>query len=89
MNIDNTLQSNHGPGQRLKRIIEILSASGFSSVSGLAETLGVSEMTIRRDLDKLETQNYIRRTHGGAITESRNQIELDYRERQKQRKEEE
>ena len=76
MNINNAIQPNHGPGRRLQRIIEILSASGFGSVSALAETLGVSEMTIRRDLDKLETQNYIRRTHGGAITESKNQIEI-------------
>ena len=88
MNINNAIQTNHGPGRRLQRIIEILSASGFSSVSALAETLGVSEMTIRRDLDKLETQNYIRRTHGGAVTESRNQIELDYKERKKHRQEE-
>ena len=33
----------------------------------LVQTLGVSESTIRRDLEVLEEQSLIRRTHGGAV----------------------
>ena len=33
----------------------------------LAHTLGVSEMTVRRDLDRLASCGAIRRTHGGAV----------------------
>jgi DeoR family transcriptional regulator, fructose operon transcriptional repressor len=78
-NTKQTISSEH----RLGNILDQLSSTGFSSVSNLAIALDVSEMTIRRDLGKLESQGYIRRTHGGAITEARTQIELDYRARQK------
>lgn len=70
------------PNSRMEQILDFLSATGFGSVSQLAASLNVSEMTIRRDLDKLETEGKIRRTHGGAITEKRTQIELNFRSRQ-------
>jgi DeoR family deoxyribose operon repressor len=37
------------------------------SVRDLAATLDVSDMTVRRDLDALESQGIVRRTHGGAV----------------------
>jgi DeoR/GlpR family transcriptional regulator of sugar metabolism len=40
---------------------------GFQSVTGLAEAFEVDASTIRRDLDKLEAQGLVRRTHGGAL----------------------
>ena len=83
MNINNKYQTVLSPEQRNERILDLLSTTGFSSVSSLAHSLKVSEMTIRRDLDKLETEGHIRRTHGGAITESRTQIEIDYSSRKK------
>ena len=83
MNRINTIQTIQSPQQRAERILDLLSSTGFSSVSDLADSLNVSEMTIRRDLDKLESEGHIRRTHGGAITEARTQIELDYKARQR------
>lgn len=44
--------------------------SGFVSISGLAEELGVSGMTIRRDVSLLEVGGTLERTHGGAIADS-------------------
>jgi len=41
-------------------------------------------MTIRRDLDRLETEGLIRRTHGGAVTESLGEVELDFTARRNQ-----
>jgi DeoR family fructose operon transcriptional repressor len=41
--------------------------NGVVSVSNLAQRLGVSEMTIRRDLDWLEKRSILTRVHGGAI----------------------
>ncbi len=38
-------------------------------------------MTIRRDLDALEGQSHIRRTHGGAMLTQRMMLEFDYRAR--------
>lgn len=52
---------------RRGREAEIISRQGFISLSELAGTLGVSESTVRRDLEVLEEQGVARRTHGGAV----------------------
>lgn len=46
---------------------EIVSNEGFVSIATISVDLGVSEMTIRRDLDELERQGRVTRTHGGAV----------------------
>ncbi len=55
------------PAQRRQRILEILRGELIIRGTRLSELLGVSEMTIRRDLDELERQGLVERTHGGAI----------------------
>ncbi|WP_374306703.1 DeoR/GlpR family DNA-binding transcription regulator [Dongia sp.] len=40
---------------------------GFAAVSEIAAELGVSEITVRRDLTRLENQGLLVRTHGGAL----------------------
>lgn len=52
---------------RIQRIIAILQERNGSSVRDLAEELGVSEMTIRRDIDELDSTDVIRRVHGAVI----------------------
>ena len=52
---------------RKKDIFDILYANGKVSVSKLANTLFVSEMTIRRDLIEMERDGAIKRYRGGAI----------------------
>ncbi|QYM78527.1 DeoR/GlpR family DNA-binding transcription regulator [Horticoccus luteus] len=51
------------------------------SISELAQTFDVSEMTIRRDLAALEEKSHIQRTHGGAMLTERMMLEFDYRDR--------
>lgn len=53
--------------QRHSEIIEILRNEGFVGVRDLGERLYASQPTIRRDLDLLEKQGYVRRSHGGAV----------------------
>jgi len=53
--------------ERQKRIIETLKTDGAVWVSKLSHELGVTEETVRRDLEKLEKQEALVRTHGGAI----------------------
>ena len=53
--------------ERQKRILEILSIEGAVMVSKLSAELGVTEETVRRDLEKLEAKELLRRTHGGAL----------------------
>ncbi len=52
--------------ERRERILSYLRQNEYANVESLAENLTVSSMTIRRDLNKLEEQGLVRRTHGGA-----------------------
>lgn len=54
------------PLERQQKISDILSENGIVQVSRLAEDFGVSELTIRRDLDQMEEAGLLKRTHGGA-----------------------
>lgn len=53
--------------ERQKRILELLEENGSVWVSRLSAELGVTEETVRRDLEKLEKQEALMRTHGGAV----------------------
>ena len=52
---------------RRERLLEILSADGIIRLDAAAERLGVSPMTVRRDLADLETDGQLRRVRGGAV----------------------
>ena len=52
--------------ERRKRILNSLENMGFASLKELVEHVGVSESTVRRDLEYLEGICQIRRTRGGA-----------------------
>jgi len=53
--------------ERQNRIINALRTDGAASVRELAETLSVSESTIRRDLEILDRNGELTRTYGGAV----------------------
>jgi DeoR family glycerol-3-phosphate regulon repressor len=52
---------------RQARIIASFEKDGFVSIADLSSELGVSGMTIRRDLDLLGKKGLLERTHGGAV----------------------
>ncbi|EPK7359749.1 DNA-binding transcriptional regulator YciT [Kluyvera ascorbata] len=52
---------------RQQTILQLVIDKGRMSVSELAKMTGVSEVTIRQDLNLLEKQSYLRRTHGFAV----------------------
>jgi DeoR family transcriptional regulator, aga operon transcriptional repressor len=52
---------------RLGAILERLAGTGSVSVTDVAADLDVSAATIRRDLELLESQRLLARTHGGAV----------------------
>ncbi|MDM8301904.1 DeoR/GlpR family DNA-binding transcription regulator [Collinsella tanakaei] len=52
--------------QRQEQILRRLAREGTESVSDTARALGVSEMTIRRDLEELADRNMVERVYGGA-----------------------
>ncbi|MDB4867684.1 MAG: DeoR family transcriptional regulator [Cohnella sp.] len=59
--------STQGLNARQRQIIELLEHTGEVKVTGLREKFGVTEMTVRRDLEKLERTGRVKRTFGGAI----------------------
>ncbi|MFC7330140.1 DeoR/GlpR family DNA-binding transcription regulator [Marinactinospora rubrisoli] len=56
-----------GP-ERMDAIVRQLRDAGEVHVADLARLTGHSEMTIRRDLDRLAAQGVLRRVHGGAVS---------------------
>jgi len=52
---------------RLSQIVDQIEKRGSVSISELAESFKVSEMTVRRDLIELEKISIVRRIHGGAV----------------------
>jgi DeoR/GlpR family transcriptional regulator of sugar metabolism len=57
--------------QRQVRILAELRRSGAIKVAELSELLGVSDMTIRRDLEQLAADGVARKVHGGAVLAGR------------------
>jgi DeoR/GlpR family transcriptional regulator of sugar metabolism len=49
-------------------LVHVLRRDGRVDVAGAAETFGVAEMTIRRDLDALVSRGIARRVRGGAVS---------------------
>jgi len=68
--------------RRLEAIRRKLLEDDEVSIEVLAGEFGVSGMTIRRDLDVLEYQGDIIRTHGGAAAAKRLTFEFSFRDRQ-------
>ena len=54
------------PAQRRQEILRAVRA-GTAHVADLAESFGVSEMTVRRDLSALARDGKLERVHGGAL----------------------
>ena len=70
--------------EREKRILEILLKEKRCTVKELAKMLYISQPSVRRDLQSLESQHLIKRIHGGAMLEesavSKNKIPFLIRE---------
>src|SRR5699024_3090057 len=52
--------------KRWKEIVEKTNQAGSITVYSLSKEIGVSEVTIRKDLSELEKRNLLTRNHGGA-----------------------
>jgi DeoR/GlpR family transcriptional regulator of sugar metabolism len=53
--------------ERRSRLLDLIRIRGFAGLEELVRELGVSESTVRRDLDALEDQGSAKRTHGGVL----------------------
>lgn len=66
------------PAQRREQIREYLQTHRIVQSAALSEMLRVSEATVRRDLEWLESQGLLERTHGGAIVSRHMRLEPEY-----------
>lgn len=70
--------------ERRHEILERVLHDGRVAVTDLSQAMGVSEVTIRADLQALADQNLVVRTHGGAIPVSRLSPDLSFALRRQQ-----
>lgn len=68
--------------ERQSRILSMLSENGKVLIPELCAHFSVSAVTIRNDLNELERQGRIKRTHGGAIPLSKTAQELNFQQKQ-------
>lgn len=61
--------------ERQERILALLAKSPGRSTQYLAQKLGVSSPTIRRDIESLERRGFLTRIHGGATLRSAPRVE--------------
>ncbi len=52
---------------RRRMLLDRIARQGFATLDELVKSLGVSESTIRRDLEALDLAGAVKRTHGGAV----------------------
>lgn len=67
--------------ERHQYILRLLRENGAVLVSKLSVEMGVTEETVRRDLEKLEKQEALRRTHGGALPMDESSYEMSLHKR--------
>ena len=67
---------------RHARILDIVARDSSASVQALAAELGVSVMTIRRDLAALAQAGRLSRTHGGAVLSQAGMVEFSFKHRE-------
>lgn len=67
--------------ERRQKIMEKIRLDRKVYVADLAKVFKVTEETIRRDLEKLEAQDLLRRSYGGAILTESTSEDLSYKRR--------
>jgi len=76
------------PERRREKILAHLSMGERASIGDLSLALGVSEVTVRKDLDQLEAQGLLTRVRGGAVVSGRGRLEMYFASREQEHLEE-
>src|SRR5579864_9175473 len=66
---------------RRRHLMDLIAGRGFATLTEIVESLGVSESTVRRDLEALDQAGAIKRTHGGAVCVAEGQAMPAFEER--------
>ncbi len=70
------------PAERQTAIFHHVEARGSARTTALAREFGVTDKTIRKDLECLEWDGRVLRVHGGAVRNTNHRHELPLPERQ-------
>jgi len=73
---DDGSKSERLPVDRRLYILDLIAAHGSVRLQELADELGTSVMTVRRDIKRLEEDGFLRRSHGGATAHVMLDVEL-------------
>ncbi len=74
--------------ERKNEILSILQKEQRVLVSELSQRYDVTDETIRRDLEKLESEGYVKRTYGGAVLNTNTSLDMPLRIREKTNRQE-
>ena len=75
--------------ERRQHILSRIQSEGRVLVDELSRTLGISRITIRKDLERLQDKGLVQRTHGGALRlQSHALLDPSLQEKRKQHSEE-
>jgi DeoR/GlpR family transcriptional regulator of sugar metabolism len=69
--------------RRQQEILEELERAGSVSVAALSRSLGVSDMTVRRDLEEPSARKLLRKVHGGAVPAPKAAAEPHFAQKQR------
>lgn len=72
---------NISASKRRDEIMELIRTNGSVRVAQISKQYGVSEVTVRSDLEYLEAQGILSRVHGGAVGTGKHYINMDMSER--------
>ncbi len=68
--------------ERRRTVLKKLESDGKVIVSELALEFGVTEETVRRDLERLDRDGLVSKTHGGAVSKQNGMLDLPYNVRE-------
>lgn len=74
--------------ERKSEILATLQREKSVLVAELSQKYNVTEETIRRDLDKLEKEGYVKKTYGGAVLSQNTSVEIPFKVRERTNKKE-
>lgn len=70
--------------ERQEKILHLLNEKRYATVSDLAKTLYVANITVRRDLEEMEHSGLLQRCHGGAMLLEHENREVPFAVRDKE-----
>lgn len=73
--------NNDDINRRRQEILGLISSASFMTIEAISSSLGLSNSTVRRDVNWLIEQNKLKRFHGGVTSQEQNRIAFGIRDK--------